>query len=58
MNAIVVGHESGELGYVPRYVARLIAPQMDIGSVFRATVTDIERGVGARVQVSIMLQKT
>ena len=34
-NAIVVIHESGELGYLPRFVARLIAPQMDAGIYVR-----------------------
>ena len=58
VNAITVTHGSGKLGCVPRYVARLIAPQMDIGSRFRATITGIERGVGARVQVLIALRRT
>ena len=58
VNAIMVAHESGELGSVPRSVARLIAPQMDVGSMFRAIITVVERGVRARVEVSIVLQKT
>ena len=52
-NAIVVIHESGELGYLPRFVARLIAPQMDAGYTFGAFVNDIERGTSPRVEVSI-----
>ena len=56
VSAVTVTHRSGELGHLPRYVARLIAPQMDTGSTFRATITGIERGAGARVQVSIALQ--
>ena len=52
-NAIVVIHESGELGYLPRFVARLIAPQMDVGYTFGAFVNDIERGTSPRVEVSI-----
>ena len=55
-NAITISHGSGELGYLPRNVARLIAPQMDTGSTFRATVTGIERGTGARVQVFVALR--
>ena len=58
VNAVTVAHESGELGRVPRYVARLIAPQMDVGSTFRAIITGVERGVRPRVEVSIALQKT
>ena len=53
VNAITVGHHSGELGCVPRFVARLIAPQMDVGTTFHATVTGVDRGAGARVQVEI-----
>ena len=56
VSAVTVTHRSGELGHLPRYVARLIAPQMDTGFTFRATITGIERGAGARVQVSIALQ--
>ena len=52
-NAIVVIHESGELGYLPRFVARLIAPQMDAGYTFSAVVSDIERRNTHRVEVSI-----
>ena len=52
-NAIVVIHESGELGYLPRFVARLIAPQMDAGYTFSALVNEIERGTSPRVEVSI-----
>ena len=52
-NAIVVIHESGELGYLPRFVARLIAPQMDAGYTFDAYITEIERGTSHRVEVSI-----
>ena len=52
-NAIVVIHESGELGYLPRFVARLIAPQMDAGYIFDAYITEIERGTSHRVEVSI-----
>ena len=58
VNAITVNHGSGELGFLPRHEARLIAPQMDTGSTFRANITGIERGAGARVQVSIALQNT
>ena len=57
-NAITVAHESGELGCVPRHVARLIAPQMDIGFTFLATITDVERGVRPRVYAAITLQNT
>ena len=56
VNALTVAHQSGDLGCVPRYVARLIAPQMDVGSTFRATVIDVERGIDPRVRVSIALQ--
>ena len=56
VSAVTVNHRSGELGYLPRYVARLIAPQMDTGSTFLATIAGIDRGAGARVQVSIALQ--
>ena len=52
-NAITMIHESGELGHLPRHVARLIAPQMDVGSQFDANINDIVRGVRARVVVSI-----
>ena len=52
-NAIVVIHESGELGYLPRLVARLIAPQMDAGYTFGASVNEIERGTSPRVGLSI-----
>ena len=52
-NAITIIHESGELGYLPRFVARLIAPQMDAGYSFVAFVTGIERGRSPRVEVSI-----
>ena len=52
-NAIVVIHESGELGYLPRFVARLIAPQMDAGYIFDAYIAEIERGTNPRVEVSI-----
>ena len=52
-NAIVVIHESGELGHLPRFVARLIAPQMDAGYAFDASVNKVERGASPRVEVSI-----
>ena len=52
-NAIVVIHESGELGYLPRFVARLIAPQMDAGHTFLAFINEIERGTRSRVEVSV-----
>ena len=52
-NTITIIHESGELGYLPRFVARLIAPQMDAGYSFVAFVTGIERGRSSRVEVSI-----
>ena len=52
-NAIVVIHESGELGYLPRFVARLIAPQMDAGYAFAALVNAVERGMSPKVEVSI-----
>ena len=52
-NAIVVIHAAGELGYLPRSVARLIAPQMDVGYMFDANINDIERGTRPRVEVSI-----
>ena len=52
-NAIVVIHESGELGYLPRFVARLIAPEMDAGYTFGAFVNDVERGISPRVAVSV-----
>ena len=56
VNAILVRHEAGDLGYISRDVARLLAPQMDIGSVFHATVSSIERGDSRRVQLSIALE--
>ena len=58
VNAITVVHESGELGFVPRHVARLIAPQMDVGSTFHATIATIERGTEPRIQIMVALQHT
>lgn len=57
-NAIVVIHESGELGYLPRLVARLIAPEIDAGYAFAASIDEIERGTNPRVQVSIWQTQT
>ena len=56
VNAILVRHEAGDLGYISRDVARLLAPQMDTGSVFHATVSSIERGDPRSVQLSIALK--
>lgn len=47
-NAIIVIHDSGELGYLPRSVARLIAPQIDAGYAFAGSVNEIERGTSPR----------
>ena len=58
MNAIKVVHQSGDIGFVPRSVTRLLAPQMDAGSQFRAIVTEVERGIEPRVHMSIALQNT
>ena len=58
VNAVTVVHEAGELGFVPRHVARLIAPEMDVGSTFRAVITTIERGAEPRIQIMVALQDT
>ena len=55
-NAVTVVHESGELGGLPRHVARLIAPQMDAGSTFDATIIGVKRGMEARIEVAIALR--
>ena len=57
-NAITVVHAAGELGFVPRHVARLIAPQMDVGSAFHAAIKTIERGAEPRIQIMVKLQDT
>ena len=55
MNAVSVDHQAGQLGTVPRSVTRLIAPQMDAGSTFDATIENIRRGSDAIVEVAIAL---
>ena len=56
MNSIRVIHLSGELGYIPRQVARLIAPQMDVGLRTTSAISDVQRGRSSKVQVSISIE--
>ena len=58
INSVKIQHSSGELGYIPRDAARLIAPQMDAGTTFHAIITGVQRGDRPRVEVSISLERT
>ena len=53
VNAIQIMHEAGELGYAPRHVARLVAPQMDAGSSFAAIISSVTRDPEPQVEITI-----
>jgi hypothetical protein len=45
--------DSQELGYLPRDVAQLLAPEIDAGLQITATVADIEEGAVPTVSVTL-----
>lgn len=52
-NAITVRIGGGTIGYVPRDIAQVIAPEFDTGSRFEATVDQVEHGPVPKVSVLI-----
>ncbi|PKN82956.1 MAG: hypothetical protein CVU47_01310 [Chloroflexi bacterium HGW-Chloroflexi-9] len=52
-NAIWVEHQGAQLGFLPRPLARLIAPSLDSGVQFEAKATSVQRGSTAAVQLMI-----
>lgn len=52
-NAVSVAHGRAQLGFLPRALARLLAPHMDGGLEFRAGVTSVRRRPEASVTLEI-----
>ena len=53
-NAIFVRRSGEDLGYVPRFVAQALAPEIDAGETFTARVTDVD---AAELNVSIRIDR-
>jgi helicase len=56
-NAIRVLINSAELGYLPRHVAQLLAPELDAGGTLTATITEIEKRDVSRVKVTLTMAR-
>jgi hypothetical protein len=54
-NATRVLIHSAELGYLPRQVAQLLAPELDAGETFTATIAEIEKRDVSRVMVTLAM---
>jgi superfamily II DNA/RNA helicase len=54
-NAIRVLINSAELGYLPRHVAQLLAPELDAGEILTATIAEIEQRDVSRVKVTLAI---
>ena len=54
-NAIRVLINSAELGYLPRQVAQLLAPELDAGGTLTVTIAEIEKRDVSRVKVTLAM---
>ena len=54
-NAIRVLINSAELGYLPRQVAQLLAPELDAGGTLTVTIAEIEKRDVSRVKVMLAM---
>ena len=52
-NAVLLRHRAGEIGYLPWYVAQLLAPEMDSGIEFASKIIAISPGGLPRVEVRL-----
>ncbi|MBE0609453.1 MAG: DEAD/DEAH box helicase [Dehalococcoidia bacterium] len=52
-NSVAVAHGRAQLGFLPRALARLLAPHMDGGLDFDAVVTSVERGANADIALAV-----
>lgn len=55
-NAVVVELYRQPLGYLPRQVAQLLAPEMDTGVEFETVIVSVTRGRTPRIRVRIALK--
>lgn len=53
-NAIAIYLANEQMGYLPREVAQVLAPEMDTGTGFDATIVAVERGRLLKVSVRII----
>jgi hypothetical protein len=54
-NAIVVELRGNVLGYIPREVAQVLAPEMDTGAVLQASISSVEYGRLPRISIHISM---
>jgi hypothetical protein len=55
-NAVLIRHRAGEIGYLPWYVAQLLAPEIDSGTEFTSKIIAISPGGIPRVSVEVQLR--
>ena len=53
-NAIMIHLSGREMGYIPRDVAQVLAPEIDAGANLEATIVSLTKGKFPRVSVHIV----
>lgn len=52
-NAIGAFLNGQQIGFLPREMAQVLAPEMDVGVALRGVVVDVERGVIPRITIRL-----